>query len=427
MDTQFRRYVLEHCNAIPAGVARVTINQTTVGQFTVTVDDPFGIIDYIRRNSHRYLAKRTADGIATICRLNDRNSYEFWDGTAAALNGTMGDCMRKIDVPFYYRFPNGDNPDLAVCEFTLYPTAGFYKWWPNWLMGAFEAQLVNNKMYSRAGVAVSNNYTQPNGESYAEARGTGYTMDIWEMHTVTAWLFYAMYAHMNSQACIGYGDTKRDGTVAYKNTGQTASLGMIDTVGELGILKPEFQLGAVNQGNKMSINFWGLENWWGNYLEWFGDAKALTPGSANLTVWVPDPNTGLFSSAGATRVIPVEAAMIQNSSTSWGSVFIERMLIGDHGDLVNAKATISGTQATQDTCWCDTQAHTNINDSMWAGNAVRTVRRSSYLAYPSGGVAYTHAAYALTVTSTAYGGRLAFSGETREAASVADFVAAQEI
>lgn len=427
--SQLRRYLMRHCDALPFGVAKVSITQNTANYTTrVVVEDPFGIVPYIRRNSHRYLAKRTANGVCTICQLNDRNSRQFWDGTTADIStGAMGDVFTKIDMPVYFRFPNGDNPDVAVCEITLRPTTGFDDiWWPNWMIGTFEAQVTSSKMYSRADKAVSNNYTRDYGNTYATNRGAGYSQIFWEAHNKMAWLYYAMYGNTNCQASIGYGDTKRDSTVAYKQTGQTASLGMIDTVGELGILNTEFQLGSTNQGNHMSINFWGLENWWGNYLEWIGDANVPTAGSANMTVWIPNPTTGLMSSACQTREIPIAPIMLQNSSTSWSSCFVERMLIGAHGDLVNAKATISGTSATSDTYWCDSQAHTNIgSSSTWAGNAPRVVRRSNYLAYAGGGVAYAQANSGLSFTDTNNGGRLAFSGQIVEAASVADFIAAQ--
>lgn len=432
--SQFRRYVLEHDNVLPFGVARVTISQTTSGAFDkVTVEDPFKIIPYIRDHSHRYLAKHTANtngiAVATICQLNDRNSAQFWDGTTADLStGAMGDVFMKIDFPVYFRFPNGNNPDQLIAEITLRPTTGFnVRWWPNWMIGVFEGYVTSSKMYSLAGKSVSNNFTQANGLSYATAKGVGYTIDVWVMHTLMGWFYYSLYANTNCQTSIGYGDTKRDSTVAYKQTGQTVNLGMIDTVGERGIILPSYQLGATNQGNNMSINFWGIENWWGNFSEWFSDAKALTAGSANLTVWVPDPDTGLLSANCQTREIPVAVCMKQNNSTSFSSCFVERMLGGDYGDLVNAKATISGTEMTQDTGWCDTQAHTNIDSSTWAGNQTRVVYRSVSLAHPSGGVAYASANSAASATHTSVGGRLAFSGTIAEATSVAEFISAQQI
>ena len=423
---QFRQYVLEHCGELPYGSAKVTIDQTLADSMSpnkVKVEDPFGVITAIRERSHRVLAKKTDDGVCTYCKLRDDNSNFFFDNTAATLTGSMGDVMLKIDCDIYYRSETTAT-DTIVYYISLRPAAGYYKmWWSNWMLGVFEACKSGNYIYSRAGESVANNITQGDFQTYATNRGTGYTQVVWQMHCMMALLYYALYKNTNSQGSIGYGDTVRDGTAAYKATGQTAVLGMIDTVGENGILLPLYQKGATDQGNAMSINFWGLENWWGNYLEWFGDAKALTAGSANLTVWIPDPTTGLLSSSCATRVIPVSAIMKQNSSTSWSSSFVKKMRFGQYGDLVNATRTIDGTDATQDTYYCDTQAMTDLNDSTWAGNGTRVVRRSNNLAYPAGGVASANASYAPSLTVTNGGARLAFSGQSVEAASVAAFLA----
>ena len=55
------------------------------------------------------------------------------------------------------------------------------------------------------------------------------------------------------------------GTDSYeKETGQTDSLGMEDTHAE-------------TNGNTMSINFWGLENWWGNKYEFIDNVVVNPP------------------------------------------------------------------------------------------------------------------------------------------------------
>jgi hypothetical protein len=405
---------MEHCGILPYGNAKITINQTVADPFQkVTIQDPENIIQAIRDNSHRVLAKKTESGVCTYCKLRDDNSHYFYDGEAADLEGTMGDVMMKIDADLYFKCESEDTDTISI-EVSLYPALGFKKLWhSNWMLGVFEGYMNGNKLYSYAQHAVANNITQPNFQTYATNRGVGYTQVVWQMHTVMGILYYALYANTNCQGSLGYG------TAEYKSTGQTSSLGMIDTVGENGVLLAKYQKGAIDQGNGMSINFWGLENWWGNYCEWFGDAKALTAGSANLTVWVPDPTTGLLSSSCSTRVVPVAAIMQSNYA---GSAPVKRMLFGEYLDLVNSERSITGTTASANTYYCDNQAMTDINSSQWAGNTTRVVFRSYDLAYPYGGVACALANNALSVAYTGIGARLAFTGQSVEAASVAQFV-----
>lgn len=410
---------MEHAGILPYGNAKISINQLIADPTQkITVEDPNHIIESIRDHSHRVLAKKTASGVCTYCQLSDLSSHYFHDNeTPADLEGTMGDVMMKINADLYFKCTTEDT-DIVEIYISLYPQVGYKKlWYANWMLAVFEASLANNKLYSYSEKQVANNITQGNFQTYATNRGAGYTQVVWQMHVVMGILYYALYQNTNSQRSIGYG------TAEYKETGQTASLGMIDTVGEDGVLLPKYQKGAADQGNAMSINFWGLENWWGNFLEWFGDAKCLTAGNANMTVWIPDASTGLLSSSCATRVVPVAAIMLQNSSTSWSSAPVKRMLFGPYLDLVNTQRTIKGTDAGQDTYYCDWQAHTDINDSTWAGNQTRVVRRSNVLAYPYGGVAYAFANFATSWADTNYGARLAFSGQSIEAQSVADFLA----
>lgn len=85
-----------------------------------------------------------------------------------------------------------------------------------------------------------------------------------------AFLYYAMYGHMNCQLQIG------SGTNFYtKSTGQTDILGMTDTKASI-------------QGNIQSINFWGLENWWGNKYEWI---EGIETKSLEATIQRPDGTT----------------------------------------------------------------------------------------------------------------------------------------
>ena len=78
----------------------------------------------------------------------------------------------------------------------------------------------------------------------------------------------------NSQAICG------KGTDSYTKTcGETNSLGMNDTKAE-------------TNGNTMSINFWGLENWWGNKYEFMEGIEPTEDNHNIVQILSPDPTNG---------------------------------------------------------------------------------------------------------------------------------------
>lgn len=232
----------------------IYINQLESDPARMITGDVNGkIIQWIRQNSHRVLAKKTGEDTITYIELDDNNSNLYAaDGTAAATDGTEGDVFVKLPT-FYYRGnddgPDGSSGDNVEIRFSKEPFENSVEWDTNILIGAYEAYYGNSKLQSRSGVASSGSMSQANFKSYAQARGSGYQLVDWQMHCVLGCLFYAMYGNTNSQAICG------SGTDSYtKICGETNSLGMNDTKAE-------------TNGNTMSINFWGLENWWGNKTE----------------------------------------------------------------------------------------------------------------------------------------------------------------
>ena len=61
---------------------------------------PSGHIKTILSKRHRYLGKKTADGVMAICQLSDDNSNYYADGTAAVLTGSQGD--KFVYEPHYW-------------------------------------------------------------------------------------------------------------------------------------------------------------------------------------------------------------------------------------------------------------------------------------------------------------------------------------
>lgn len=354
---------------------------TNVIRIDQTISDPYkmisgdvngNVIKWIRQNSHRVLAKKTAEGKVTYCRLNDNNSNQYYDGSAAKLDGSEGDVMLILPA-FSYCGTEGDNVDIT---FSKKPFDNSVEWDSNILIGVYESVMSGNKAYSRSGVKSTGRISQRDWGTYAAARGKGYQRVDWQMHCVLGCLYYAMYGNTDCQSTIG------KGTKSYqKITGETDALGMTDTV-------------AGGNGDSGSVNFWGLENWWGNKFEWMED-DLVDPFFKSFTIY--DPVTK------GTRLIPFKYL---------NGRFVKKMKFGRYLDLINTED--DDQRATDSTSYCDYQ--------YWPDSgSTRVVRRSYSSSYTSGGVACADAFYDSSYTDSYFGSRLAFRGECTEETNVTTF------
>ena len=359
-------------------ISIITIDQTNDDPATRVSGDINGnIIQWIRNNSHRVLAKKkTPYGVLTYCQLNDADSTQYYDGSTAALDGTEGDVFLKLPE-FYYKGTEGDQVDIMFAKEPV--DAEYIRWDPNTLIGVYEAYNGNSKMYSRSGVTSTGSVSQSTWKTYAAARGTGYQLVDWQMHCVMGCLYYAMYGNTDCQSSIGKGTDSQD-----KITGQTNSLGMTDTV-------------AGGNGDSQSINYWGLENWWGNKYEFIHDYDKPAD---SLISTVNDPVNG------GTREL----------STFSYTGYPKKMKFGRYLDLI---ITPDDPRNGSDTVgYCDYQ--------WWSGSTKsfpRVLRRSSDKTYKDGGVACSSAG---SSASSAYPydcSRLAFRGSLIEEKNVKTFKA----
>jgi hypothetical protein len=332
----------------------------------VTGDVNGDVIKWIRNNSHRYLAKKTAEGKVTICQLSDGNSGIFaGDGSTAALDGSMGDVM--VHVPtFYYRVQEIADGKWEIDFSLLELGEEWNKYDGNQLLGAYEGYVNDGKLYSRSGVDSAANIGQSTFKSYARARGNGYTLTTWEQHNVMAVLSYAEYGNTNSQGVIG------SGTDSYqKQTGQTDTLGMEDTHAE-------------TNGNTMSINFWGLENWWGNKYE-FIDNVIVNPVSANGIWRITEKDGHTRDVQGATE-----------ETANW--YYPKSMHVGQHLDMI--PKTLGGSTSSS---LCD--------GFYYNPTTGRVVQRSGGNADANGGCVCVSAAFDASHALDRLGARLSFAGE----------------
>ena len=334
------------------------------------------VIKKIRSLHRRCLAKYLGDGKMAICYLQDDNSNFYFDGTSASLDGTEGDVM--VYRPSYSHLFERIDENRFKVSFSLIALGGTWKNVDACLIGAYEAYSVNNKLYSRSGVASAGSISQTNFKAYARARGTGYQIIDYDMHKEIPWLFYALYGTRNCQAVCGSGTNAYD-----KQTGQTNGIGNTDTT-------------TVN-GNTMSVNFLGLENCWGNKYE-FLDNVIYNPDSGSLGVWqITDTKTGAIRRA---------QGMVPANAWTWP----KKMAAGDELDIIETDGGLSDS-----TGYCDGQY---LSTSL-----TRVVMRSSYSSDSNGGVAYASTSYDASVPRGYIGSRLAFRGEIIVYESVAAFKA----
>lgn len=357
----------------------IYLDFTKTDPATIVTGDINGeVIQYIRNHSHRYLAKQQETGERVICQLADDDSTVFaGDGSAAALDGTQGDVMMHVPR-FFYKVEGQKADKWHVLVSLIKAEEDWQEFDGKHLIGVYEGYVADGMLYSRSGVQSTGNVSQTNFKSYARARGNGNTLVTWEQHCIMAFLFWAKYGNTNCQAIIG------SGTDSYlKATGQTDSKGMHDTAANL-------------DGNTGSINFWGLENWWGNKAEWVDNVEVNKD--------AVDGKWTITERDGHTRTV-------QGFTTPTGEwAYPKSVTLGIHLDMVGK--TLGGDSAH------------GLCDGQYLGASThRVVLRSNFSADSVGGVVCALANYGASNANDYCGSRLAFHGEIRIEPDVATFLA----
>ena len=144
-------------------------------------------------------------------------------------------------------------------------------------------------------------------------------------------------------------------------------------------------------GNAMSINFWGVENWWGDLYEWV-DNVSVNPDSINSIFRITENN-------GFTRDV-------QGHSTRSSWLWPTKLIIGDYLDTI-AKPNSASTGET--TGYCDGQYIGGDSTSC-------IVRRSGYSNDSKGGIIHNIGNDSPNTTGpySGCGSRLAFTGNIIE-------------
>lgn len=264
-------------------------------------------LSWIRKNTHAYVSKNIGIAGVRLKQLSDSNRKMFADGTSAAdyISNESGefDVFLKFGSDIYYKTeawtPKGQSepdPDyVAVTIATeLSPTDDASKWckWSQYkLIGVYPSCQINNKLYSLSGKRALGNISHYDSIKNAKARGENFSICDYAMTKLFAFLFYGYYSSLGSQQICGYG-TKNiiDSNIYPKITGSTDELSMTDTdsTNGTGPDNPnEDQIKAGIGPDIKTVNFWGLESYWGDTSERLSDLKIMKSvyeyGSSPLT------------------------------------------------------------------------------------------------------------------------------------------------
>ena len=353
----------------------ITLDMTITDPASMVSGDVGGeAIKAIRADSHRYLGKLTASGVLTVCQLMDSDSTKYSDGTAATLTGSEGDVF--MIMPRFYTKAEKLSTDKWKIGFAYGgdPGDGWKAWGGDDAIGVYEAYVSSSKVYSYSGKTPTVSVSQADFKTYARNRGTGFSIVKHKHQNIMAFLFYALYGNTNAQAVCGAG------TSSYpKTAGQTNSLGMTDT--------------TTSNGNSMSINFMGLENWWGDLYEWEDNVVV------DARAWKVTEDDGTVRSAGTAY-----------SSDGYTS----KIMVGDYLDTIPTAASGSGTSGL-----CDYYYQSNSSSCV--------ARRSYSSSNTNGGLVCACANTDSSFSSATSGSRLAFSGEIVKASSVSAYKALSAI
>lgn len=358
----------------------ITIDMTITDPATMISGDVNGsVIQNIRNNTHRYAAKNAVSGTITICQLDDSNSNLFHSGESSAVSNLE----RFVRIPRFYYKVDDTNPNIQKISFSMNrPNSTWQEWDGNDLIGCYEAIVSTNKIYSYSGSSSASDISYTQFKQFASARGTGYRLVTWQQHCMVAILFYAIYGHTNCQAKVG------SGTSSYaKATGHTDSIGMADTV-------------AGGNGDSDSINFLGLENWWGNKYEFVDNIRY------NYTNEVSQLNFSIQEYDGTWRHVQVGSSQASN----WK--YPVKLRIGNKLDMIPFDVNESSGSTT--TGFCDGQYYSTATN--------RVVLRSCHYSSAYGGVAYLDTGNSDSDTNSNFGSRLAFRGNIIEEKNVQTFL-----
>lgn len=248
----FRRRLMNEMYLTKITTIRINQNLTDPSTMITRIVDEGGI-EAIRANSHRYVGVfDSATNLMSLRQLDDNDGTKYLDGTTAPITTLGNDVWMKLPQFFY----KAEEYETDVWDISFAygnkPDDTFKEWDGKDLIGVYKACSSSSKMYSTSGkAAIALSYN--NAVSYSKNRGAGFSGMRWRYHCMFSFLFWAYYGTTYSTNVCGVPPS------SYKlTTGVNDSLGMNDT----------------SSGTNIRVNFWGMEDYWGNMREYVIDTSA---------------------------------------------------------------------------------------------------------------------------------------------------------
>lgn len=314
--------------------------------------DENNVIKWIKDNTHRFIGKfnknNPADGLILVP-LSDENSNLLMNGSSIdniSTNATYdGQSVGNVDFTdtdylwdyyvvkptFYYKTVN--HGDIIVLYFAKTQLDSTYHKYDGSVraLGMMKGHVNGDGssepyvLRSIPSVTSTNNVSQANFENYAAARGIASNarqlLVDYEEHKVMALLYYAYYGDTNCSATIGTGESTYPRT-----TGRTLSDGMTDS----------------SKKNTGSINFFGIEDWWGDLYEFMSGIKTI---DSNGTIQITEYH---LDSSDTTRSVTNAV-----SDTDGSANLAIKYIFGENADIL-AKTVLPNEQTqSYNTYWCD--------------------------------------------------------------------------
>lgn len=410
-------------------------------------------LTWIRQNTHAYVSKSYGLTGLRLKQLDDTNRKKFADGSSAVdyISNTSGeyDVFLKFGSDIYYKtepfIPSGEtNPNEDYVLVTIakeLPAGEDESTWKKWsqykLIGVYEACKINDKLHSLSG-QIPVNVTYNDAILKATGRGQNFNICDYDMTTLFAYLFYGYYSSLDCQKICGYGTINVVSNKYYpKRTGLTDELSMTDTTSDTGngASSPNSDQIKAGYGDDIkSVNFWGLENYWGDLGEWLYDIYTMeafnpnTSSSSNPIKYVADyinvngsaiitlqngtdvtytskedfradytvaNNMFLAIKDNNNNIIRIVDLAVPNSKSN----YIKKLIFGKHADIIPKDFT---NGATANTGFCD-------GCQFDYGNYI--IVRSHYSNSSTGGICSLTTFYTTNVTANYIGARLLYDGD----------------
>ncbi len=429
-------------------------NEIIISSNGFTGDPKYNFLSWLRKNTHAYVSKCTNGVHLRLKQLDDTDRTKFADGTSAIdyISNESGeyDVLLKFNCDIFYKTesftPQGeDTPNIDYILVTIVkelPSNEDESKWVKWsqykLIGVYPACQINNKLHSLSGKRAVNNISQINSIARAKARGINFNICDYDMTKLFAFLFYGYYSSLGCQQICGYGTTNSIDNIYYpKITGSTDDLAMTDTdsINGNGASTPDpDQIKAGIGSDIKSVNFWGLEECWGDLTEWISNLRVMeaarpenntTPNVSNyiadyldkyinIVITKQDGTDVTYTSKAdflavydnpASRFLAISdrnnviiRAIDVARTTNIGG-YIKKMLFGTHADII-VKEYNNGAGS-----------NTGFTDYSGVYSAGIVALRSSHSAHPNGGVGYLHAWAAAGNAASYVGARLLYDGD----------------